>query len=371
MYHLTKLLLLCVTLGWAVTATARGPEQEFSKTIQREFATTANGKTALYNKYGKVNVNTWNENKVKITITIVVNAGDQRIADNAFDRIKINFTNTSGYVKAETFIDSENASGWWKASNGYDDYKINYEVWMPVGNQLDLRNKYGNSYVANLNGFLKADIKYGDLRTENISNDADLNISYGKATLARVNNLKGLVSYGGITLGEARDVQLDSKYSEIKFEKSRSVRITSKYDDFSLGNLSELRLLTKYANVRVNSADMAMVTAQYTDLKVNSIVQSLDADLSYGSLKINSLSRNFTAVNVVAQYTDVQVLVENGASFRFEAEGTHSDVKYPNGASVSRRDESTYRTNVKGYVGDANAKGTIRTKLSYGGITMK
>lgn len=370
MYHLTKILLLCVTLGWAVAATARGPQQEFTKTINREFATTTNGMTALYNKYGKVNVNTWNENKVKINITIVVNAGDQRNADKTFDRIKINFTHTSGYVKAETFIDNE-TSGNWFGSNSCQDFKINYEIWMPAGNQLDLRNKYGNSYVANLNGYLMADIKYGDLRTETINNDAELNIGYGKATLARVNNLKGQVSYGGITLGEARDVQLDSKYSEMKFEKARSVRITSKYDDFSLGNLSELRLLTKYANVRVNSTNMAMITAQYTDIKVNYIVQSLDADLEYGSLKIGSLARNFNTVNVMAKYTDVNMLVEEGASFRFEAEGIHSGIKFPAGASISRRDESNARIMVQGFVGDANAKSTIRTKLNYGGIAVK
>ncbi len=370
MYYLTKLLLLCVTLGWAVTATARGPQQEFTKNIHREFSTTANGMTALYNKYGKVNVKTWGENKVKITVNIVVNANDQRAADKTFDRIKINFTNTAGYVKAETFIDNETSSGWFKG-NDCQDFKINYEVWMPAGNQLDLRNKYGNAYVADLNGYLLADIKYGDLRTETINNDAEINIGYGKASLVRVNNLKGQVSYGGIALGEARDVQLDTKYSELKFEKARSVRITSKYDDFSLGNLQELRLLTKYANVRVNSADAAMVTAQYTDVKLNTIATSLDADLSYGSLKIGTLSRNFQAVNVSAQYTDVQMLVEEGASFRFEAEGMHSGVKYPQGASISRREESGSKTRVQGYVGDSNAKSTIRTRVSYGGVTMK
>ncbi|MFZ4634496.1 MAG: hypothetical protein ACOYNO_09855, partial [Saprospiraceae bacterium] len=85
-------------------ALATCPDQEFTRTINRDFGTTANGMAALYNQYGKLNIKTWSENRVKIDITIVVNASDQRSADRIFDRIKVNFTNTAGYVKAETMI---------------------------------------------------------------------------------------------------------------------------------------------------------------------------------------------------------------------------------------------------------------------------
>jgi hypothetical protein len=365
------LLLLCATLGRAVPALANGPELEFTKTIHREFATTPTGMTALYNRFGKVSVNTWNENRVKIDITIVVNAGDQRNADKTFNRININFTNTAGYVKAETFIDNEGSFNFLGSNNNCQDFKINYQVWMPVGNQLDLRHKYGNAYVGNLNGFMMADIKYGDLRAETINNDAELIIGYGKANLAKVNNVKGQVSYGGIALGDANDVQIDSKYSELRFEKARNVRVTSKYDDLSLGTLDALRLQTKYANVRVNAANAAMMTAQYTDVKFANVAQTLDADLSYGSLKIDQLGRGFSSVNVMAKYTDVQMHVQPGAAYRFEAEGTHSGIKTPQGA-VTRHEQDQNRTRVSGYVGgDANARPLIRTLVSYGGVKMQ
>lgn len=59
---------------------------------------------------------------------------------------------------------------------------------------LDLNNRYGNSYIGKLNGKLTAEIKYGDLRTEVIANDADLSLGYGKASIAKVNHLYGQVS---------------------------------------------------------------------------------------------------------------------------------------------------------------------------------
>lgn len=190
------LLLVLIALCGATLASANGPKQEFSKKINREFGISATGTTAIYNKYGKVNINTWSNNSVKIDIIIIVNTNDQRAADRTFERIKINFLSTADYVKAETVIESETKTATWLGSTS-QDFKINYEVWMPIGNQLDLKNKYGNAFVANLNGKLSAEIKYGDLRTEAINNDADLSIGYGKASMVKVRNLTGYVSYGG------------------------------------------------------------------------------------------------------------------------------------------------------------------------------
>lgn len=364
--------LLCfLLLSGALPAIAVGPDREFNKTINREFSTTANGMTALYNKYGKVNVNTWSKNTVKIEITILVNADNQGEADKVFDRIKVNFINTAGYVKSETVVDVDNKD-WWPGKS-CQDFKINYEVWMPADNQLDLKNKYGNAYVSALNGKLMAEIKYGDLRTEALANDADVYIGYGKATLAKVRNLTGQISYGGLVVAEAGDIQIDTKYSEFQVDRANTIRITSKYDDFNLGDIQDLRVQTKYANLRVQNTRAAFVTAQYTDVKVMNVSETVDADLTYGSLQVDALARNFSEANVVGKYTDVKMNVERGSNFRFDASGTHTDLTCPSGATIRRRDDqSGGRSAVEGFVGgDANAPRLVKARLSYGDFVLK
>lgn len=364
------LLLVLIALCGATLASANGPKQEFSKKINREFGISATGTTAIYNKYGKVNINTWSNNSVKIDIIIIVNTNDQRAADRTFERIKINFLSTADYVKAETVIESETKTATWLGSTS-QDFKINYEVWMPIGNQLDLKNKYGNAFVANLNGKLSAEIKYGDLRTEAINNDADLSIGYGKASMVKVRNLTGYVSYGGLNLTDAASVQIDTKYSNFQIDNADAVRVTSKYDNFDLGNIHDLRVQTKYANLRVQQTKAAFVTAQYTDVKLNNISGSVDADLSYGSLKVGALGRNFSDARVVAKYTDVQMNVESGTTFRFDAEGTHTGLRTPTGAVISRKDKNSSHTAIEGFVGDANSPRLVRARLSYGDFVLK
>ena len=368
MFNLRTVLLLCLMAGGTLAAGADCPSQEFSRTINREFNTTADGMTALYNKYGTVNVKTWQNNAVKIDITIVVNAGSQREADKIFDRIKVNFANAVGYVKAETMIEQNNT--WWPEGNTCD-FKINYDVSIPTGNQLDLKNRYGNSYVSKLNGKLTAEIKYGDLRTEVIGNDADLNLGYGKAYIAKVNHLYGQVSYSELSVTDAEEVQLDTKYSELRSDRINTLRLTSKYDDFEFGTVNELRLQTKYANLLVRNAGSAYVTAQYTDVKLTNLAEMADTDLSYGSLKIESVDRNFSEVNVVGKYTDVQVSTERSVPYRFNLQSQYADMEAPTGAMVKHSNDSGKSKTMEGYVGDANAKGQIIAKLQYGGLVLK
>lgn len=371
MYNTKAAIFLCLFLGHSIAGLAFGPMQEFSKSIQREFNTSGDGTTALYNKYGTVNVKTWQNNSVKIDITIVVNAKSQRDADETFKNINVNFTNAWGYVKAETFIAEDMGGAWWPNKTCGDDFKINYEVWMPASNQLDLKNKYGNSWVAALKGKLIAEIKYGELRTEAVSNDADLNIGYGKAWLARVNNLFGQVSYAELNVGEANDIQLDTKYSETKVDKANNLRITSKYDDFNLGSIQELRLQTKYANLKSDHIGVAYVTAQYSEMGFAEVRESVDADMTYGKLEINALSRNFSNVNVVGRYTPVYVGVERGAAYRFDAEVNYADAHVPNAATVKSRSDSGAREYVQGYLGSEGARGLVKARLTYGDFVLK
>ncbi|MDO8368854.1 MAG: hypothetical protein Q7T20_18805 [Saprospiraceae bacterium] len=372
MASLRAAMLLCLFLAQTIAVFANGPMQEFTKNINREFGTAADGTTALYNKYGAVKVKTWQNNSVKIDVTIVVNAKSQREADETFKRLNVNFTNAWGYVKAETMVAEGTGSGiWWPAQACADDFKINYEVWMPVTNQLDLKNKYGNSWVAALKGKLIAEIKYGDLRTEALSNDADLNLSYGNAWIASVKNLFGQASYSKLNVAEANDIQLDTRYSETNVEKANNLRITSKYDDFNLGNIEELRLQTKYANLRSNSIRTAFITAQFSDMDFANVREGMDADICYGTLGINALSRNFSNVNVVGKYTGVTVAVERGAVYRFDAELNFADAHVPNAATVKNRSDSGERETLQGYLGNESAKGLVKARLTHGDFVIK
>ncbi len=350
--------------------------REFTKDITREFDQLPTGTTALYNKYGKVEVKTWGQNKVKIEVKIIVNADNQSAADAAFNRIKVDFYNSDGYVKAETQLEEGgNGGNWWGALTSWggtsscQDFKINYDVYLPIGNSVDLKNKYGDSFLAALEGKLTAEIKYGDLRSEGLKNDLALDLGYGKANFVNAVNIAGSISYGDISVGECRDITLDTKYSDMKFNRANDLNITSKYDDFEIGTIHNLSANCKYSDLKMTSAHNVNLTSQYTDLQLGWLGTKGDFDMSYGSVKLDALDKGFSEVQFDGSYTDFNIISGKNIGYKLDAVGNYAEIKYPNALNVNRFDESGSRISVSGTSGDG--KGLIKVKLNYGEFILR
>ena len=189
--------------------------KEFSKVIYNEFNISAFGTTNLINKYGRMDVHTWEGNTVKIKVTILADADNQQKADETFNKINIVFYNDANFVKAETTISE--GSNWKMWNNDRNDYSINYDVYYPRGNFLDLSNRYGDANIGYTKGAVKINVKYGNINTENIDNDIECLLAYGNANIAKVGNMKGEMSYSNIELAECKDFSATLKYSKTIF----------------------------------------------------------------------------------------------------------------------------------------------------------
>jgi hypothetical protein len=362
---------------------AGGPTREFVKTITRDFKTSANGTTAIYNRHGDINIRTWSENRVKIDINIVVNAYNQKEAEKAMGQINANFTNTNGYIKAETMIGNLNNWGGsyydWvdKSEKKCQDYRISYEVWIPADNQLDLQNKYGASFVSNINGKLSADIWYGDLRVENVRSDVNIKIEGGNATLGSVKNLYGQVASGGIVIENAADIQMDIRNSECTFRRAGNIRLTSKYDNLAFGNIENLRLQTKYSEVNVLSARTAFITAQYTDAKISNIGLQLDADFQNGDLVVEKLNAGFDLVNLIGNAANVVISRAPGISYKYLINGNNTQMVLANTGTGNKAYSKNASNGNSGFVkegmigNDGNTRSTLKARMTYGSITLK
>ena len=82
-YEFSARLLLLALL---VSVAHIGVAAEFTKTIKKEFDITSDGTTSITNKYGKVEIKTWDRNRVKVDVTIVVKASSESKAQEVFDQ---------------------------------------------------------------------------------------------------------------------------------------------------------------------------------------------------------------------------------------------------------------------------------------------
>jgi hypothetical protein len=368
MYQICKLLVFLLLIGSTSVAFAT-KKREFSKFINKDFPISSTGSTALYNKYGKIDVKTWSENHVKIDVTIIVRSDNERDAEDMFDRIHIDFATTNDFVKAETLIES--AKGWFIWNTSSTDYTINYEVYMPRTNQLDLRNRYGDSFIGELDNKAGIDVKYGNFRLEEITGELGVTIAYGNGTIQRCRNLSADVSYGNLTIEQGADMQLNTKYSNIKIEQGMDIRSTAKYDNFKIGEIRQLDIHTKYSNIIANSITNLIATAAYSDFRVDNIYKIIDIDLNYGGANIGFLTKNFTDVRFIGNYADFKVNVEEGANYKLDASGNYAGITSPTGLKIQfERDKGTSYA-VEGFVGNTSTNNLIKVNLNYGGAKIR
>ncbi|MCP3931309.1 MAG: hypothetical protein GY705_19665 [Bacteroidetes bacterium] len=363
-YKLGIALLLVALVNISTQAENR---QEFTKTVKKEFDISRDGNASLNNMYGKIDVKTWDRDRVKIEVNIIVRANSESKAQETFDRIDINFSNGRDFVNAETAISSKKTK-WWDWGDSKCDYTINYEVYLPPSNALDITNKYGDVYVAEMNNHLKIKVKYGNFKLDGVSDDVDVVLDYGNGDIVKSGDLNTMIKYSSLHVEEAKDIEIESKYSKLTLDQVGDIRCITKYDSYKMGYVEDFRNEGKYDNIEIDKADNIRIVSQYTQVSVGGIMNSLDLEMKHGVAKIGKVAKGFSDVNLVGKYTDFKVGVEDGASFRMEAFAEYAGIRYPEGMVITLEKEKGTSHEVNGHVGSQSSQSVLKAHLDYGGL---
>ncbi len=290
-------------------------------------------------------------------------------AKTILNRISINFANDNDNVSAKTVIQSSEGSsiwGWFSGSNSNNNYQIDYDVYMPKTNSLALSNKYGDSFVERMDGKANVNIRYGNIRMDNVCNSLNANIAYGDGTFVKTENVDAVVSYGKARFIYAQNIDVNSGYSEIVIEQAADVRSNSKYDEYDLGLINSLIHNGSYGDVHISYTNSIVANADYTDFKVDKLGKSGVFETDYGDIVIEKISKDFTKFVLDGDYGDCRLKVEEGAQYELDAQGSYFNATYPRSLRVSSKSDDNSSSTINGNMG--NGKSSIKVRLDYGSL---
>lgn len=367
-----SLFLLCCTL-WSLPGMEGFKfQQDFTKTINKEFVVSDNAEIELSNRYGEINIETWNQKSVKLDIRIVVQTNSQKDAEEVFNRIDVDFYNSASRVSASTTIDNTNPTNWWDRifrGQSKDDFKIYYDVKMPQSASLNTVAKYCDvKVVGTIDGTTELEVKYGDFNFDEVNNDVKVELAYGDGAFKSVKNLDLSLRYGEMDIDRAEEVELDTRYSEVKIDAFKRADIDSRYDDFVFGNVERLNIDAGYSDFRLKNAETIIMDANYTDLRMDELSGKLVIDLDYGDLAIESLKPGFSSLEIEGSYSDFVIGIGNNVGFGLDVESRYTSVSYPKSRMeinylVEQGRSKTIRGKTK-----AEGGGTIKARLGYGSL---
>ena len=362
------MLILCLIGLLSPFAFANG-RKDFTKTIKKEFDISSNGEVGLSNKFGKIEVNTWDKNSVKIAVTIIVKADSEDEAQDVFDRIDIDFSNGSDYVKAETNIQPQR-SNWWGWSNSHSDFAINYDVFMPRNVKLDLRNKHGDTYIAELSGSAEIDIAHGDLSADGFDGNVDLEMAHSNGTVLSARDLEADLAHSKIRFNKLDDVSIESAHCKIDIGEAKKVRLESRHTNFEIGNIEELRVDSRHGVFEIDFINTIFSEAEHTNFRIEKVGRTADLDCSHGGVSIDHLEKGFEEVLLVGAHTSYKIGLADGVAYQLDASGTHSGISYPMDMDITYEKDKNYVREVKGSKG-SGSKGLIKARLSHGGLRIR
>ena len=275
-------------------------KHEKTKTIRKQFTVEEDATLYIKNKYGNVNITTWDKNSVEITVKITVKGNDLDRVEDKLEAIRINFEANKDLVEARTIIE-KTSSGWsfWGKSNAIN-YKINYYVKMPVTNNADLHNKYGNIELDVIKGKTNIDCDYGSIQVEKLLNTTNsINIDYcGNSNIQYMKSGSLNADYSKITIGETEKIKVNADYTGVK-----------------IGRADDIVFNCDYGSITIDDAKYIDGNSDYAGMRIGTLRKKLNINTDYGGLKVKNLMNGFESFSVNGSYAGIKIGTSSNNNF--------------------------------------------------------
>ena len=299
------------------------------KNITRTFSVDNNDKLSVNNQYGKVSVHTWAKNEIKVEIEIKAYEASENGAENLLESVNIAELREGNLISFKTNFEKTSLNFWSRVKNGQEERRgvqVNYLIYMPSKNPLDISNRYGKTEIDDFSGPVNISSSYGSLTSGRLDNPANqVKVSYGSASI----------------------------------------------DNFINGNLS-----VAYGSLTLNQAAKLNATIKYGKATIAQLSQGGDFNIAYtGGFKIDEVDKSVKNLNINSSYSGVSLGLEEGANFDFDVTVNYAGFNYSN-SRVNLVEQITSSDKPKSWSPSKNYKGQIGKgsdnriiiKSNYGGV---
>jgi len=300
-----KLLILSALM---LGSLASAQDHTDKSSVSRSFPATHETTLEILNKYGKIQVATWEKDSVKVEVDILLTESSSSKLRKLKDDIQIDFTGTRSYIVAKTLIESESGrlaselksiGNTIKGSN--KRIEINYTVHLPAHMDVVLNNKFGDIYMDDLDGQVDITLSNGVLKANRLMGNATLSLSFANGMIKSLGSANLKLSYSDLVLDEVSQLDLVSKSSKLNVDSVNVLKIDSRRD----------KLYFKHVEFFYGSSN-------FTTVWVYDFLRESDLYMKYGELTIEHVMPGFSKIYVESDYTDVSLYFDPASALEFD-----------------------------------------------------
>ncbi len=295
------LLLVVTGIPFLANAQVYSEKREQGKSFKLKSGTTV----MITNKYGNVNVMPWDKDSVRIEVSMSAQSKQAAKVVKILSSIDCEMISTATSINARTVF-YDNSATFWKDVVSYagqvintsNNLQINYTVYIPENVPLKIENKFGNIYMDSHRANVDILLSNGDLQARDFSKTLKLKLEFGSASFQDADDAQLTVNYSDITCRKLNTLNLNSRSSTMEIEETGAVEITSSRD-----------------KLVVKSCTSIIGDASFSRIRINEMESMCTMDTKYGELRLNSISRNFRAIQLKMEYTDIFVGINPASNY--------------------------------------------------------
>ena len=334
-----------------------------SKQIKKRFKISPETRVEITNKYGKININTWEKDSIVFDIKIKVEDKKLSRLEKMISDIDFDFTNSQHFIIVRTKVGEKKSSIEKEILNFKETVlqsdgkmEIDFTVWMPKTNQLKVENKFGDIYIDDYLGDIEIILSNGNLKSHDFSGRTNLKLSFADAT---INQLK--------------TGRLDCNYSEIYIKKADKLQIVSKSTDFEITEINEITADSRRDKFRIQLIDKLAAKGSFTNYRINEITYDLNLKTEYGDLDIEKVAPGFKSVYIESKSTDINLYFSEESEFGFDITHTKSKTNFCRKMEIKKEevlDEKEKKIKLSGNFGSATKPTKLFINASGGAINI-
>ena len=326
---------------------------QFTETrhINKRFKVTNETRIELTNKYGKVEMKTWDEDSVVIDIDIRVEDKKLSRLEKSLDDIDFDITSNQNFLIVRTKVGG-NMSSIEKEFQRIKEtvlqvsgnMEINYTVWLPKTNELKVENKFGDIYIGDYLGDIDIDLSNGNLKSHDFQGKTKITLNFGDATINQI-----------------KSGTLNCNYSEVYLKQADKIDLSSKSSEFEINEINELKGESRRDKFRIRKAKTIDVNGSFSNFRISELTDRATLRVEYGDIEIEKILHDYSSLYLETSSTDIDLYFKETSNFQFEITNTKSETNFcpeMNIANEETLDEKETKVKLTGNFGakSKNAK---------------
>lgn len=296
------------------------------RSVSRSYPVSRETTLEVRNKYGKIQLATWEKDSVAIEVDILLTESSKSKMKKLKEDIRIDFTGTQSYIIAKTVIKSESgrlASELKSIGNTITGsnkrVEINYLVRLPAYMDVVLSNKFGDVYMDDLEGQADIELSNGVLNANRLTGNSSISLSFANGMIRELGSANLNLSYSDLVLNEVSQLDMVSKSSKLNVDAVNVLKLESRRDKLYFKKVEFM-----YGN------------GNFTQVRVSDFLRECDLHMKYGELTVEHVMPEFSKIYVESDYTDITLYVDREARLAFDIfHHEKSILRLPGSAVVS------------------------------------